>query len=87
LEQYFDVMFAWIQERLGAYLKTTFGLSTRASSEAAQRLLGHVLYPQFPRALFGMDELAESFDDEALAAGFDLKSIRKAVADLIGSLA
>jgi AcrR family transcriptional regulator len=85
--QYFDVIFTQVQERLSAYLKTTFELSARASSEAAQRLLGRVLYPQFPRALFGLEELAESFDDEALATDFDLKAIRKAVADLIESLA
>jgi hypothetical protein len=34
-----------------------------------------------------MDELAESFDDDALAPDFDLKPVRKAVADLIESLA
>jgi hypothetical protein len=33
-----------------------------------------------------MDELAESFDRETLAPDFDLKPIRKAVADLIESL-
>jgi hypothetical protein len=54
---------------------------------AAQRLLGQVLHPRFMRALFGMDELAESFDDAALGPDFDLKPIRKAVADLIESLA
>ena len=63
------------------------GLSAKASGEAAQRLLGPVLHPRFPRALFGMDELAESFDDDALGPDFDLKPIRKAVADLIESLA
>ncbi len=75
-----------ITARLSAYVKTTFGLSARASAEAAQRLLGQVLYPRFPRALFGLDELADSFNDEALAPGFDLKPICKAVADLMESL-
>jgi AcrR family transcriptional regulator len=84
--QHFDVMFTQVHTRLSAYLKTTFGLSTRASGEAAQRLLGQILYPRFPRALFGMDQLAESFDDKAPSAGFDLKPVRKAVADLIESL-
>jgi len=65
--QYFDVLFTQVDARLSAYLKTTFGLSARASSEAAHRLLGQVLYPRFPRALFGMDQLAETFDREALA--------------------
>ena len=83
---YFDVMFTQVHARLSAYLSTTFGLSTHASAEAAHRLLSQVLYPQFHRALFGMDELAESFDSEALSPNFDLKPIRRAVADLIESL-
>jgi hypothetical protein len=33
-----------------------------------------------------MDELAYSFDSETLAPDFDLKPIRKAVAELIESL-
>jgi transcriptional repressor AefR-like protein len=73
--QYFDVLFTQVHARLSAYLKTTFGLSARASAEAAHRLLGQVLYPRFPRALFGMDRLAESFDREALARDFGLKPI------------
>jgi len=84
--QHFDVMFTEVHTRLSAYLKTTFGLSARASAEAAHRLLGQVLSPRFPRALFGMDPLAESFDDEALSPDFDLKPIYKAVAELIESL-
>jgi AcrR family transcriptional regulator len=84
--QYFDVVFSEVQQRLSAYLKGTFGLPARVSAEGALRLLGQVLYPRFPRALFGMDELSESFDDEVLAPDFDLKPIRKAVADLMDSL-
>jgi AcrR family transcriptional regulator len=84
--QHFDVMFTEVHTRLSAYLKTTFGLSARASAEAAQKLLGQLLYPRFVRALFGMDKLAESFDREALAPDFDLKPIRKAVSALIASL-
>lgn len=84
--QYFDVMFTEVHTRLSAYLKAAFGLSTRVSAEAAHRLLGQILSPRFPRALFGLDPLAERFDDEVLAPDFDLKPIRKAVADLIESL-
>ena len=84
--QHFDVMFTEVHARLSAYLKTTFGISSRASAEAADRLLGQVLYPRLLRALFGMDELADSFDSEALTPDFDRKPIRKAVADLIESL-
>jgi AcrR family transcriptional regulator len=84
--QHFDVMFTEVHTRLSAYLKATFALSARDSAEAARRLLGRILYPRFPRALFGMDKLAESFDDETLRPDFDLKPIRQAVADLIESL-
>ncbi|MBD1867158.1 TetR/AcrR family transcriptional regulator [Cyanobacteria bacterium FACHB-471] len=84
--QYFDVLFTQVHNRLSTYLKATFGLSDQSSAEAAHRLLGQVLYPRFPRALFGMDQLAKSFDHESLAPDFDLKPIRKAVADLIESL-
>jgi AcrR family transcriptional regulator len=84
--QHFDVMFTEVQTRLSAYLKTTFGLSARGGAEAAQRLLGQILYPGFPRALFGIDPLADSFDDEALSPDFDLKPVRKAVVDLLESL-
>jgi AcrR family transcriptional regulator len=84
--QHFDVMFTEVHTRLSAYLKTTFGLSARGGAEAAQRLLGQILYPRFPRALFGIDPLAESFDDEALSPDFDLKPVRKAVVDLLESL-
>jgi AcrR family transcriptional regulator len=84
--QYFDVLFTQVHARLSVYLKTTFRLSSRASDEAAQNLLGQVLYPRFPRALFGLDQLAKSIDREALSPDFDLKPIRKAVADLIESL-
>jgi AcrR family transcriptional regulator len=84
--QYFDVLFTQVHARLSAYLKTTFRLSSRASDEAAQRLLGQVLYPRFPRALFGLDQLAKSIDREAMSPDFDLKPIRKAVADVIESI-
>jgi len=83
--QYFDVLFTQVHAFLSTYLKTTFGLSTRASAEAAHRLLGQILYPQFPRALFGIDQLAESID-QARVPDLDLKPIRKIVTDLIESL-
>ena len=83
---YFDVLFTQVHARLSVYLESAFKLSACAGGEAAHRLLGQVLYPRFPRALFGMDPLAGSFDPEVLAPGFDLKPIRKAVAELVGSL-
>lgn len=84
--QYFDVIFAQVHSRLSAYLRRTFGIPTRASAEAAHRLLGRILYPRLPRALFGLDPLAEHFDPNGLAPDFDLRAVRKAVAELIESL-
>jgi len=79
-------VFTEVEIRLGAYLKLKFGLSSRASAEAAQRLLGQVLHPRFPRALFGADPLLESFDEKGLSPSFNLRPIRKAVKILLASL-
>jgi AcrR family transcriptional regulator len=84
--QHFDVMFTEVHARLSTYLKTALGMSSRNSAEAAQKLLGQVLYPLLPRALFGMDPLAKSLKDDDPAANIDLKPIRKAVADVIDSV-
>ena len=84
--QYFDALFTEVHTRLGSYLKRTFGLSARASVEATHNLLGQVLHPRFPRALFGIDPLAESLDREPSASDIDQKHIRRAVKELIESL-
>jgi len=84
--QHFDVMFGVVPARLAAYLKETFGLPARASTEAAQRLLGQILFPVLPRALFGLEKLVTDFDERALAPEVDLKPVRRAVAELLESL-
>jgi AcrR family transcriptional regulator len=84
--EHFDVMFTEVHTRVTAYLKTTFELTPKASTEAAHKLLGQVLYPRFQRALFGVDPPGGRFDAERLAPDFDLQPIRKAVADVIDSL-
>jgi AcrR family transcriptional regulator len=84
--QYFDVLFTQAEAFLSAYLKTTFGLSTPASVEATRRLLGQVLYPHLPRALFGIDPLIQRLERESAVPDVDLEPIRKAVADLMESL-
>jgi hypothetical protein len=83
--QHFDVVFTEVHTRLSAYLKTTLDLSPRTSTEAAQKLLGQVLYPRFTRALFGLEPLSARIT-ESLSPDFDLKPIRKAVTELIDSL-
>lgn len=84
--RHYDAMFTAVVGLLSAYLKATFELSTRASSEASQRLLAQVLYPVFPRALFGLEALVPGFDDTTLSPVIELKPIRKAVAELLASL-
>ena len=84
--QYCYAIFTEVETRLAAYLRLNFAFSPRTSSEAAQKLLGQVLHPRFPRALFGVDPLVESFDENHLSLAFDLKPIRKAVSDLLNSL-
>jgi AcrR family transcriptional regulator len=84
--QHYDTMFIEVETRLARYLKATFQLSARASAEAAQRLLGRVLFPRFPRALFGLDDLVEAFDDTALSPQIDLRVVRVAVVELLASL-
>ena len=83
---YFDVLFTEVHSRLSGYLKVTFAVSARASAEAAHRLLGQVLYPRWPRALFGIDGLAHTLERDVMAKGFDLKPIRAAVAELLETL-
>jgi len=85
-KQYFDVLFTQVQSRLSVYLKGVFGMSARASADTAQRLLGQVLYPLFPRALFGVDGLAENLQDNPVSANVDLRWIRKSVAELMQSI-
>jgi len=84
--RYFEVIFTTPRDLLSAYLKTTFKLSPKASAEAADEVIARILHPRFTRALFGIDPLYKSFDDETLRPDFDLKSVRKAVADLLKSL-
>ena len=81
---YFDVLFTQVQARLSAYLKATFHLSTKVSVDAAQKLVAQVLLPQFPRALFGMDALAPSLEQDAPTPSLQ---IRRAVAELIDGFA
>ena len=84
--QYFDQLFTQVQDRLADYLKVTFRLSAAGSAEKAQRLLGLLLYPRLPRAIFGVDPLARDFDREALIPNIDLKPVRKVVAEVIASV-
>ena len=83
--QYFDVIFTEVQARVSVYLTAMYASSPALSDEVAKKLLGQVLYPRLPRALFGMDHLAKTLD-EMLSPDFDLAQIRGAVADSMRSL-
>ncbi|NWG22994.1 MAG: TetR/AcrR family transcriptional regulator [Pseudorhodoplanes sp.] len=83
---HYDVMFTEVQSRLSAYLKVAFGLPARTSADAAQRLLGQLLYPRLLRALFGMDEPVRSLGRDDMPPAIDLRPVRKVVAELIESL-
>ena len=84
--RYFDVLFSPAHERLAGYLQATFGLPAHAGAQAAERLLGRLTYPHFPRALFGLEKLSESLGDEKIRPDLDLRPVRKAVAELLASL-
>ncbi len=83
--QYFDVIFTEVQARVSAYLSAMFASSPALSDVIAKKLLGQVLYPRLPRALFGVDQLAKTLD-EILSPDFDLGQIREAVADSMRGL-
>lgn len=85
-EQYFDVIFSAMNERVSTYLKKEFGLGAKTSAEAAQKLIGQILYPRYLRALFGVDKPTKNIREDGPAADFNLKPIRKAVAELLDSL-
>ena len=84
--EYFNAMFAAVQTKISTYIATAFGVSPSRSEEAANRLLGELLYPRLLRALSGIDVLAKSFDPDALASNFDLRPVRNTVADLACTL-
>jgi hypothetical protein len=84
--QHYDVMFTEVLTRLSSYLRATFALPARVSADAAQRLLGQILFPLLPRALFGLEQCIAEFDPRALSPQVDLRPVRKAVAELIESL-
>lgn len=84
--QHYDVLFVSVSTRLAGYLKATFELPARASADAAQRLLGQILFPLLPRALFGLEQCIAEFDPRGLSPQVDLRPVRRAVAELIESL-
>jgi len=81
-----DVMFTEVTSRIASYLKANLGVNARVGAEAAQRLVARLLFPRLPRALFGLEDLVEEFDEHALSPKIDVKAVRKAVAEVLASL-
>jgi AcrR family transcriptional regulator len=82
--RYYDAIFNTTHERLAAFLRERRRLSAPTSTRMAHELVGHTVYPQFVRALFGVEELLNEWPDEAsIAADLDLTPIRRAVAALL----
>lgn len=83
--QLYEAFFGAAHERLAAFLEERSDLTAEAAARLADDALVSVVYPWFPRALFGLEELrAEVPDETAVAAGIDLARartvIRKALA-------
>jgi len=81
---YYDTFFAATHERLAAFLVGRYQIEPQTSADLAHQLLGRTVYPQFARALFGVEELLTDLPDEAsIATDLDLTPIRRAVASLL----
>lgn len=83
--QYFEIIFTEVEARVSAYLSTACASPPELGDETATKLLGRLLYPRLPRALFGVDRLTKTLD-ELLSPDFDLRPIREAVADSMRGL-
>ena len=83
--RYFEAVFATPRDLLSDYFRKELKLSAKVAAEAAEELIARTLHPRFTRALFGIDPLYKSFDDEKLRPDFDLKSIRKTVSEFLKS--
>jgi AcrR family transcriptional regulator len=82
--QFYHAIFGTAQDRLEAFLRDRLALSRKAATQTAGELIGRILYPRFPRALFGLDVVMDEWlDDQRISEQIDLKPIRSAVAGLV----
>jgi AcrR family transcriptional regulator len=81
---FYDAIFTTAHERLASFLRKRLKLGPKASTEAADDLIGRITHPRLSRALFGIDKVRDDWlDEDKISADFDLKPIRKTVAMLL----
>jgi len=81
---FYDAIFASARERLAGFLRERLKVGPKAAAEAADDLIGRIVHPALPRALFGIDRVPDEMpDDEKIGREIDLKSVRNAVAMLL----
>jgi AcrR family transcriptional regulator len=81
---FYDAIFTTAHERLASFLRKRLKLGPKASTEAADDLIGRITHPRLSRALFGIDKVRDDWlDEDKISADFYLKPIRKAVAMLL----
>jgi AcrR family transcriptional regulator len=84
--QYYDAIFHTPHQRLATYLAATYQLTSAASTDVANELLGLMMYPRLVRVLLGVDEtLPVKSGEESLADDVDLAPIRRAVGAVLAS--
>ena len=84
--RFYDLMFTEVASRLSTYLSDSYQVTGSDADDLADRLLGRILYPRFPRALFGLDRLAPRIDRVVPSPDFDIEPVRSAVAEMLGTL-
>ena len=77
---HYDAIFGAAHNRLATFLRERMDLGPKAAAEAADDLLGRILFPRWPRALFGIDKARGGDIDENRIGSDDLKQIRTTVA-------
>ena len=82
--RYYDTFFEETHQRLTTFLVEHYGLEHAAGTALAHQLLGRTVYPQFARALFGVERLLTELPDESsIASDLDVAPIREAVKALL----
>ncbi len=80
----YEAFFGATRDRAAAFLADRFALDPAESARWAEEVLVSALYPWFPRALFGLEDLrAEVPDERTIAADVDLGPVRRTLTDLL----